>query len=389
MVAPPSPRLSRKLEELSVRLSPKTEKHIAALFPASVRSEVAELLLHRCGNNLPFLEKCDEFQLERFRFAVLKLSRGDIAELQEAVKLANQDWRDLLVSAGFANDVEAHKRWYPDSPERREMAESTSPAPVRASDDWLTVCAISVLAGMLGNVVHEGLGHAATALLTGAKSGVLSTVAWSSAQDSRLVAAGGTLANLAAGLAFWFALRSAKSASVRWRYLLLAFAAFNLFDGTGYFLFSGFTDFGDWAVVIAGLPAHWFWRVLLVVLGISSYFAAALLVGRGLVRYVGVSRNDQRRLRKLTYLPYFTSILLASAAGLLNPLGLSLMWQSALPATAGGLSGFLWLRYYIPKETVPERPSDGIGRNYASIALAIALAIPFIFVLGRGITLDR
>jgi len=265
--------------------------------------------------------------------------------------------------------------------------DTTNSAPVQAHDDVLTVCAIRVSAGMLANVVHEGLGHAAIALLTGAKSGVLSTVAWSSAQDSRLVAAGGTLANLAAGLIFWFALRSAKSASVRLRFFLLISLAFNLFDGTGYFLFSGFTNFGDWAAVIAGLPAHGLWRVLLVVVGISSYFAAALLVGRALVRYVGVPRNDSRRLAKLTLLPYFTSILLACASGLLNPIGMQLLWQSALPATAGGHSGLLWLKYYIPKETLPEWPSEGIGRSYAWIAAAIALAIPFIFVLGRGITL--
>src|SRR5215467_10872303 len=98
------------------------------------------------------------------------------------------------------------------------MAATTTSVSIRKNDDALTVCAISVLAGMLGTLVHEGVGHAATALLTGAKSGVLSTVAWSSAQDSRLVAAGGTLANLAAGLIFWIALRSAKSASVRLRF---------------------------------------------------------------------------------------------------------------------------------------------------------------------------
>jgi len=67
----------------------------------------------------------------------------------------------------------------------------------------------------------EGLGHAATALLTGTKSGVLTTVAWSSDFDSRPVAAGGTLANLAAGMVFWIALRSTRSASVRLRFFLL------------------------------------------------------------------------------------------------------------------------------------------------------------------------
>lgn len=269
------------------------------------------------------------------------------------------------------------------------MAETTSSAPIQAKDDVLTVCAISVLAGILANVLHEGLGHAATALLTGAKSGVLSTVAWSSAQDSRLVAAGGTLANLAAALVFWVVLRSAKSASVRLRFFLLISLAFNLFDGTGYFLFSGFTNFGDWAVVIAGLPAHWLWRTLLVVGGIVSYFGAVLLVGSALVRYVGVSRSESRRLTRLTLLPYLTSIILASASGLLNPVGLQLMWQSALPATAGGHSGLLWLKYYIPKEIVPERSSDSLARSYTWIAVAIALSLPFIFVLGRGISLHR
>jgi len=266
---------------------------------------------------------------------------------------------------------------------------ATSSGSVRTHDDVLTVCAISVLAGMLANLLHEGLGHAATALLTGAKSGVLSTVAWSSTQDSRLVAAGGTLANIAAGLAFWIALRSTKSASVRLRFFLLISLAFNLFDGTGYFLFSGFTDFGDWAAVITRFPAHWLLRLLLVVVGISSYFAAVLVVGSALVLYVGVPGNDRRRLTKLTLLPYLTSIALACASGLLNPIGMQLMWQSALPATAGGHSGLLWLKYYIPKGTVPERSSDSLDRSYAWIAVAATLSLPFILVLGRGITLHR
>ena len=58
------------------------------------------------------------------------------------------------------------------------MAAKVSPASVQVNDDLLTVCAISLLAEIIANVLHEGLGHAATALLTGAKSGVLSTVAW-------------------------------------------------------------------------------------------------------------------------------------------------------------------------------------------------------------------
>jgi len=51
--------------------------------------------------------------LERFRFAALKLSRGRMDKLADAVRLANKDWRDLLVAAGFADSVDAHKDWKP------------------------------------------------------------------------------------------------------------------------------------------------------------------------------------------------------------------------------------------------------------------------------------
>ena len=223
------------------------------------------------------------------------------------------------------------------------------------ADDALSICAISIVAVILTNILHEGVGHGLVALLTGAQSGVLTTVAWSSAFDSRLVEAGGTLANLAAALVFWFALRSAKTASMPTRYFLLITGAFNLFTGTGYFFFSGVTNFGDWAAVISALSPHWLWRALLVIVGVSSYYASVLLVGIGLVRYVGVPRDQQKRLRKLTTVPYFSAILLASVAGVLNPLGIQLLWQSALPATAGGQSGLLWLQYYIPRATEPKR----------------------------------
>ena len=258
-----------------------------------------------------------------------------------------------------------------------------------SADDVLTICAISTLAGILTNILHEGVGHGLTALLTGAESGVLTTVAWSSAFDSRLVEAGGTLVNLAAALVFWVVLRSAQHASMSTRYFLLITCAFNLFTGTGYFFFSGVTDFGDWAAVISGLHPHWLWRALLVFVGVCSYYAAVLVVGIGLVRYVGIPRDQQRRLRKLTIVPYFSAILLASVAGLLNPLGIQLLWQSALPATAGGQSGLLWLQYYIPRGTTPEVTSQRVSRNYVWIGVATVLACIYVIVLGRGITLHR
>lgn len=272
-------------------------------------------------------------------------------------------------------------------PEIPAIAVSSNNKNTLAHDDILTIVAISIVAGIVCNVLHEGVGHGFIALLTGAKSGVLTTVAWSSAHDSRLVEAGGTLVNLAAGLIFWLVLRSSASLSLSTRYFLLVSLAFNLFTGTGYFFFSGMTDFGDWAAVIQGLHPHWAWRTLLAVGGAIAYFIAVLLIGAALARYVGVPRARQKRLRRLTLVPYLSAIVLASAAAPLNPLGIQLMWQSALPATAGGQSGLLWLQYYIPKRVQPVREAEGLSRSYWWIIAGAILAVADVAILGPGVTI--
>jgi len=51
--------------------------------------------------------------LERIRSAAIRVSRGSMSELRDAVALAQLDWRDLLLAADFADDVHAHLRWMP------------------------------------------------------------------------------------------------------------------------------------------------------------------------------------------------------------------------------------------------------------------------------------
>jgi hypothetical protein len=193
--------------------------------------------------------------------------------------------------------------------------------PASLRDDSITICAASLLAWILAAVSHEGLGHGLTALLTGARSGVLWTGAWSSAYDSRLVDAGGTLVNLAEAALLWLALRSAKRASTETRLFLFAACAFNLFTGSGYFFFSGVSNFGDWAQVIAGAHPPWLWRAVLVVVGVLAYYFSMRAMGAALVRYVGVPSADRRRFRRLTLLPYFSALLLSVAGGLAKHLG--------------------------------------------------------------------
>jgi len=97
-------------------LSPETRRRLEVMFSPTDRPTAEAILANECGNNLPFLEKLDMFQLERFRYAALKLSEGNVESLRRAVALAQRDWRDLLMAAGFGEDITAHERWWPETP---------------------------------------------------------------------------------------------------------------------------------------------------------------------------------------------------------------------------------------------------------------------------------
>jgi hypothetical protein len=121
-------------------LSPETLRRVDILFLPEDR-ELAKALLHeQCGANLPFQEKADPNQLERFRFAALKYSDGSLLLLESAVKLAQLDWRDLLMATGFAHDVEAHRRWEPKP--AGEPAEIDPPLLVAAIHDRLAAALV-------------------------------------------------------------------------------------------------------------------------------------------------------------------------------------------------------------------------------------------------------
>ena len=94
-----------------VELSAITGSVVARLFSPEYRREAVRLLEEECSDNLPFCENSDANALERIRFAVLKISEGDIARLRDAIKIAQQDWRDTLMGAGFGYSVTAHKQW--------------------------------------------------------------------------------------------------------------------------------------------------------------------------------------------------------------------------------------------------------------------------------------
>jgi hypothetical protein len=255
-------------------------------------------------------------------------------------------------------------------------------------DDRPTMIAISALACILGDILHEGLGHGVTAWLSGAHSLTISTVALQSDIDTRWISANGTVVNLSFAALFWLLLLWPQRYGPGTRYFLVLAMAGNLFSGTGNFLFSGVSNFGDWAAVIQGWQPHWMWQLGLVVLGGVSYYVSMLVVGAALKPFREKDQSS-RRLRGLCWTPYFTDGILAGLGRLLNPAGLFYVIASALPSTLGANAGLLSLPGMMRRSSRSEESVGPIGRNVVWIAAGAVGSLLFVFVLGRGLSWSR
>lgn len=50
--------------------------------------------------------------MERIRFSILKLTKQSPLNLAAGILMAQTDWRDLFMAAGFGEDVAQHMTWY-------------------------------------------------------------------------------------------------------------------------------------------------------------------------------------------------------------------------------------------------------------------------------------
>lgn len=95
-----------------VTVTVETQKRIQMLFQPPDWVQVVDLLERYCSKNLPLLHNFEAPQLERIHFAALKLSDGEIDKLAHAIQMAQNDWRNLLVAAGF-DAIGVHAKWIP------------------------------------------------------------------------------------------------------------------------------------------------------------------------------------------------------------------------------------------------------------------------------------
>src|SRR5262249_49604446 len=123
----------------------------------------------------------------------------------------------------------------------------------------------------------------------------------------QLISAAGTLVNLLVGGVVLAVLARSRSNAARPCFFFCLFAFVNLFQGAGYFLFSGIAGIGDWASVVDGWTPAWLWRIIMAATGGLAYFFVMLHAMRWLSPFVG-SRNPgrYRRAIALSIVPYLT-----------------------------------------------------------------------------------
>ena len=266
------------------------------------------------------------------------------------------------------------------------------PAPLLP--DRLTVASIAVVAYALSNVVHEGLGHGGVCLLVGCEPQLLTSMQFEGdaarlpEAASRVIAAGGSVANLVvAAVAIVLLRRSRAGAPATWFFYWLL-ATVCLLQSTGYLLFSGVGNMGDWATVVRGWPGGAFWRVGLAAVGGLAYWAATgWAMGTLGARLHTPAPARVSEAYRYTLVAYVTGAILYIAAGIRDPGGFAILLISGVAASLGGTSGLAWGPQFLkdPKLGPARNSLPPLGRDWRWVAAAGVVGVLFVLVLGSGI----
>jgi hypothetical protein len=261
--------------------------------------------------------------------------------------------------------------------------------------DPLTIAAAAVVTYLAATIFHEVIGHGVVCMLLGGRVLSISSVfcEWDyrslSRNRERAVEAGGSLANLAAGLACACAVPFVPLTVPAWRYLLWLSAEVNLLQAGGYLMFSPLLGFGDWASFVRGLKSPMAWKVGLTAAGLFLSIGA---LNSGIAQ-IDVFCGGERSLRThqawmLTALPYGCGALVSCVAALWDPSRRRLIFSSAAASTLGGTSWLLWIGG-VAANTPPRVPHAALLIPENSILiLSGAIALLFwLLPLGRGLKL--
>ncbi|MFN8412548.1 MAG: hypothetical protein U0Z26_09195 [Anaerolineales bacterium] len=254
----------------------------------------------------------------------------------------------------------------------------------------IILASITIIAYLLAQIIHEGMGHGGLALLLGAKITQVTNTNLQydslgvSILGSRVIASGGTVANVIAGvLALWY-LRSMSIKSANLRFFLWLLGHINLFKGFGYLLIT-FAPIGDWHDAAVGLPSQTIWMAGLTLLGAITSLGTFFYAAQTIDEFIGKDIDRRKRAFTLTLFPYLlggTVNVLATIIGL----GVSVYTFTGALATFGGTFLMVWLGFAVgyPKPNTPLEPVTPFYNTGWFITGVIAI-IFYLFWFGSGL----
>jgi hypothetical protein len=194
------------------------------------------------------------------------------------------------------------------------------------------------------------------------------------------------VANLALG--FTIVLSYVNSLPSPWRYFWWLFGSLNLFNATGYLLYSAVFDSGDMAVVFRAIAQSVFWRPFVGLAGLAMYAGAVYISLLGLRRLVGTGAMSASSAEQCCMVPYWSGGLLLTAGAALNPQSPWLVLTSGAAVGFGAMVGLVFLpRLLRVSPLAIQEQHDPLGLTWLWVLSGIAAAIVFVAVFGPGLRL--
>ena len=256
----------------------------------------------------------------------------------------------------------------------------------KAAVSMVGIAAISAVAYVLCDLLHELLGHgAATLLPLGVKAISVSTIGLATDVSDPVVAAAGPLVNLALSLVLL------ASASHRmtpaWRYFAWLFGSINAFNATAYLLYSAILVTGDWAVVAESLTSSPLWRPVAGLLGLIAYgtaIYASLFFLRNLIAAGVIAVSNANRYCTSSY---WTGGIVLTAGALFNPVSPWFILTSGAATGFGAMIGLLFLPSLLRRTKLSAlTAAESLRVSRGWVAAGAIAALVFVAVFGPGVS---
>jgi hypothetical protein len=253
-----------------------------------------------------------------------------------------------------------------------------------AQDNLPTVVAIALVAYVVADIAHHGLGHGLMCWFQGGQIELLSSVFVRCSRTELAIDLAGPCANLILGLIAAVALRVTRRMSVTTELFYILLAGVNLMWFSIQLVFCVLTESDDWAWlmhVLNGAPAV---RYSLVGAGVLVYVMAARDLRARMARFA----RPPGRARLIVFAAWLSAGAIACATAVFDPHGPGTVWHKAIPQSLLLPIGLLSLARGRPIVTPPEDcPAIGLSRGW--IGAAVVLSVFSIVFLGPGIGLKR